>query len=284
MVPAQNGAEAIRTLATILISLLVAVALGTVLYALILAIGRDPLPGAQAAMAPPSIATLPIPETLPANQSPTTRADGSELRETDFRAPTPLTTEERVTLPIQVTRVPPDLIATAGVAAFHTMTGGEFRWHPLADAIPGQDDSLLVTADVAAGSDMTITFAANREQARHGYLSRLELSVKKLDGTRAPLVTLPGSVFAVTIELPTGADRAGPLRLQRVEDRQWLPMLHSSSGLTLRRGSDLELRLGAASYELQDPLAPERSQRFDVPETTSVKLSRDLVPARDGRL
>ncbi|MCK5940869.1 MAG: hypothetical protein KAI24_02770, partial [Planctomycetes bacterium] len=98
------------------------------------------------------------------------------------------------------------------------------------------------------------------------------------------VVALDGAVHRVRFDLPTDLDQAGPLRLQRVDDRQWLPMLHATSGLRLRRGVDLTLTLGAGSYELQDPLAPERAQTFELPGTTAVTVTAALPPARDGRL
>ncbi len=96
-------------------------------------------------------------------------------------------------------------------------------------------------------------------------------------------MTLPGAVHRVRLDLPTDHDRAGPLRLQRVDDRQWLPMLHGTAGVTLVRGTELALQLGAGSYELQDALRPELRQRFEVPAVEVVELSAELARARAGR-
>ncbi|MFN3241738.1 MAG: hypothetical protein ACE37K_09525 [Planctomycetota bacterium] len=246
------------------------------LYALVLAVGRDPLPGAEErfVVAPPT--QLPAPTRL----APIPGIETSQVPDTNIGA-----VATRVTVPVHISDLPESLRnGTAGVATYHTDTGGDFRWYPLDEAIPGQRGGLLITAQAPQGTRLTVTFSARREHARRGYLDRHEFEVDATDTGATPIVELDGAVHAVRFDLPTDVDQAGPLRLQRVDDRQWLPMLHSTAGLKLRSGTELTLQLGSGAYELQDPLAPERAQRFEVPGTPAVTVTAALPPARDGRL
>lgn len=246
------------------------------LYALVLAIGRDPLPGAEERFAVAQPKQLPAPARL----APIEGIETSQVPAADLGA-----VVTRVTVPVRVSALPQSLrTAEAGVATYHSVTGGEFHWYPLSEGIPGQNGGLLITAQAPQHTRLTVTFAATREQARHGYIDRHEFDVAASNGRATDIVELDGAVHAVRFDLPKGVDQAGPLRLQRVDDRQWLPMLHGTAGLKLRSGKVLSLQLGAGTYELQDPLAPERTQRFDVPGTPSVTVTAALPPARDGRL
>ncbi|HEB53262.1 MAG TPA: hypothetical protein ENI87_08420 [bacterium] len=237
-----------------------------------LAIGRPALPGAESNLAIEAPARLPRPERLP---------ELPRIRENGFATDRRHEVGER-SLTVVLSSVPAVVDpGVAGIATFDSVTGGDFRWFPLVAGEDEDDGSLRMTVTTAVDGPLTITFAAAREHARHGYLSRRRLDADS-DAAGAP-ITLAGETYRVRIDLPPGTDRAGPLRLQRVDDRQWLPMLHSTSGLTLRRGAELVLDLGAGTYELQDPIAPERSQRFDVPGTDRVEISAALAPARDGR-
>ena len=92
-----------------------------------------------------------------------------------------------------------------------------------------------------------------------------------------------GLTHKVLFHLPLRVEGAGPLRLTRVDDRQWLLMPDNTSGLTLRRGTETSLQLSPGTYELQDPLAPNRSQQFTVPETTNVEVTASLTRVRDDR-
>tara|TARA_R110002072_G_scaffold4174_5_gene29505 strand:- start:5584 stop:6336 length:753 start_codon:yes stop_codon:yes gene_type:complete len=249
--------------------------MGTVLYALILAIGRDPLPGADERFTPPALEQPAKPQRL----DPIAGIETSNIPALDDQL------RDRVAVPIQVLNVPTLAgdNAGAGVATFHTLTGGEFRWLPLSEAMRGADNSLLVTADAQLGTRLTVTLASKREHARHGYISKKVLDVTTENGSATPIVSLQGQVHDVQFNLPTNVELAGPMRLQRVDDRQWLPMRYDTSGLNLRRGTVTSLKLGAGTYELQDPLLPDRSQQFTVPETTTVEVSASLAPARDDR-
>jgi len=242
----------------------------------VLAIGRDPLPGAEERFAVAPSEQLPAPQRL----APIAGIETSQVPDTDLGGPT-----VRVTVPVHVALIPKSLRnGEAGVATFHTVTGGDFRWYPLADGIPGRNGDLLITAQSPTGALLTVTFAATREHARHGYIDRHQLEVAASDGRATDVIELDGSLHAVRFDLPNDIEQAGPLRLQRTDDRQWLPMLHTTAGLKLRRGKELTLQLGAGTYELQDPLAPDRTQTFDVPGATSVTVTAALPPARDGRL
>lgn len=174
----------------------------------------------------------------------------------------------------------------AGVATFDTLTGADFHWLPLSEASAGQDGALQAKVHAAAGTRLTVTLSAKRAHARHGYIARQIVDIEAANGTSAAIVKLNGRVHKVQINLPTNVERAGPLRLrlQRVDDRRWLPMRHSSSGLLLQRGITTSLRLAPGIYELQDPLASDRSQQFTVPDVTSVEVSSTLAPAANGRL
>ena len=152
----------------------------------------------------------------------------------------------------------------------------------LADAEPAGDGIVRIDAAVAAGTRLTITAAAQRAHARHGYLARLELDTPR-SATDTASCELSLSTTAVHLQLPVGFERAGPLRLRRVDDQMWLPMLHGTSGVTLERGRELTLRLGAGSYRLQDPLRAGDSQPFDVPAQSEVVLSEALARAPDDR-
>ena len=244
------------------------------LYALVLAIGRDPLSGAADRFAAPQFEQPTRPERL----DPIAGIETSNVPPIDDQI------RDRVTVPIRVLNVPTlRSDSSAGVATFHTLTGGEFRWLPLSEAMRGEPNSLLVTTNAQLGTRLTVTLASKREHARHGYLAKQILDITSENGRATEQVTLQGLVHDVRFNLPTNVERAGPMRLQRVDDRQWLQMSHDSSGLTLRRGKITSLKLGAGTYELQDPLLPERSQQFTVPETTTVEVNSALAPARDDR-
>ncbi|MFT4515884.1 MAG: hypothetical protein ACI89X_001998 [Planctomycetota bacterium] len=244
------------------------------LYALILAVGRDPLPGAADRFEAPQLEQ----PAAPARLAPVAGIETSQVPSIDDRI------RDRATVTIHVHDAPTlQGNSSAGVATFHTLTGGEFRWLPLSEATLGEDNSLVVTADAQLGTRLTVTLASNREHARHGYIAKKVLDVASENGRQTPLVSLQGLVHDVQFNLPTNVERAGPMRLQRVDDRQWLPMRHDTSSLTLRRGKVTSLKLGAGTYELQDPLLPERSQQFTVPETTTIEVSATLAPARDDR-
>lgn len=244
------------------------------LYALILSIGRDPLPGAETPYAAPQLHQPPTPERL----APIAGIETSAV------PPIANLPNERVRLAIAIANVPQFLrTEKAGIATFHTVTGGGFRWLPLLGCTTTADGALLANVEAEVGENLTVTLAASREYARHGYITRGTIDVEPTAGTAKPL-RLDGQVHDVQINLPTEVQRAGPLRLQRVDDRRWLPMLGGTSGLTLQSGQLTVLKLAPGTYELQDPVAAGRRQQFTVPDDKVVEVSPTLAPAEDGRL
>lgn len=271
-VATPQRSQLIRTLATIFISLLVAVALGTVTYALILAIGRDPLPGAEVRF---KLEELDRPDRPQQVQSLANSQAGTK--------PTiQPETNTRVTVPIRVQESLNSIKDEhAGIATFDSKTGADFQWYPLNEALRGDNQFLLVTSDAESNSTLTVTLAAKRDYARHGYLARRDVEIATPANGVVAMVTLPSEAFAVQFELPNETDRAGPLRLVRVDDPLWLPMRHSSAGLTLRKDHPTTLKLGAGDYRLEDPIVPDQFQQFRVTAATKVLVSEKLAPARD---
>lgn len=246
------------------------------IYSLILSIGRDPLPGAETPFVAHELAKPPLPERL----APIAGIETSSV------PPIKNLPDARVQVAIAVDNVPEFLrTQDAGIATFHTATGGGFRWLPLLGATTADDGTVLAKVEAEVGSSLTVTLAASRAHARHGYIARHILDVEATNGTTtAKPIRLDGHVHEVVINLPNNVDRAGPLRLQRIDDRRWLPMLHGSSGVTLQSGTITKLRLAAGTYELQDPVAADRRQQFTVPDETTIEVSSTLAPAGDGRL
>ena len=168
--------------------------------------------------------------------------------------------------------------AGAGVASFHAETGGDFRWFPLGQATTAADGAFELTTTARSGTELTITFAASRTQARHGYIARIQAEAGVTSAA-----TLRADVYRVRFDLPEDTENAGPLLLQRVDDRQWLPMSHSTAGLRLRLGAQLHIELGPGKYELLDPLSPSRAQAFSVPDADVVVVSSALATAAGDR-
>ena len=248
--------------------------MGTVLYTLILAAGRDPLPGVRDRFEPAPFALPALPKRL-------LPIEGIEI---STAKPADSARKLSVSIRIEVRDVPSSMDQKlAGVAIFHTLTGSNFRWMPLNDATSAENGSLQFMIEAPTTSMLTVTLAANREHARHGYISRRTIDVVSTSVKTAPLVTLQGLTHKVRFNLPPRVAGAGPLRLTRVDDRQWLLMPDNTSGLTLRRGKETSLELSPGTYELQDPLAPNRSQQFTVPETTNVEVTASLARVRNDR-
>ena len=235
-----------------------------------LAVGRDALPGAEERYQPPVRAALPQPARLP---------PVAGLRD-ELRPPPGLraiTDQQPVQIRLEGASTS-QVAAGAGVASFHAETGGDFRWFPLGQATTAADGAFELTTTARSGTELTITFAASRTQARHGYIARIQAEAGVTSAA-----TLRADVYRVRFDLPEDTENAGPLLLQRVDDRQWLPMSHSTAGLRLRLGAQLHIELGPGKYELLDPLSPSRAQAFSVPDADVVVVSSAPATAAGDR-
>ena len=239
------------------------------LYALVLAVGRDALPGATERFHLPVRTEIRRPQRL-----------GPVLADGDAEAMASIRAPDAALLPVQVRLLGTDVDlrgGRAGVASFHTETGGDFRWLPVRAAEVGPDGSCVFEVSAREGTQLTVTFAAAREHARHGYIDRELLVVRDAEAPEPQTVTLSAATHEVVFELPAGVDHAGPLRLQRASDRQWLPMQHATAGIKLRRGERTALELAAGTYELQAPLSSGAPQAFSVPAADRVTVSPALA-------
>lgn len=174
-------------------------------------------------------------------------------------------------------------VEASGLATFHTLTGGDFRWHPLRDSREQADGTRAFQIEARRDTPLTLTFAAERAHARHGYIARERRSMLAPASETELVVAMSAVTHSVRLLLPANVERAGPLRLQRVDDRQWLPMLYTTSGIELRRGAETTLQLGAGTYELQAPLAPNQRQTFTVPDVDVVTVTLGNAPAQSDR-
>lgn len=262
-----------RLAAAVLAVLLAAVAIGSGAYGLVLAIGRDPVPQVEERVAMPAIRRPDPPAPLPSAPEFRRRA-----RSADVAVP-----PEQVELQVVVPPLPAWLgEQPAGVAIYRADTGAEFQWLPLATAEHNAAGAAVVRAHAKRNQRLSITLAAAPGYARHGYLERREASVPP-DAHEPMRIQFDAAIAVVRLDLPADAERAGPLRLQRCDDPEWLPMLHDRPGLTLQRGTTTTLLLGRGAYRLCDALDPLRCQQFEVSGDTAVVLSPDLLRARGDR-
>lgn len=184
---------------------------------------------------------------------------------------------------VRVPAVPPALRGTAaGIATFDARSGADFTWVPLSEAAVADDGSIIVQCATHVRGDLQVSFATAPQWARHGYLARTTLTVGTARDGRITL-DLPVAVDTVRLSLPAGATRAGPLRLARRDDPQWLPTAHSAIGIEVRLDRPTEVLLGAGSYELVDPIDANRRQPFDVPSANPVTLMPALTAVRADR-
>lgn len=231
--------------------------------------GRDPLPGAARRYEAPARTSLPGPARLtPVPELSALQAD-----------PTP-SGRAQTQLLVEVRDLDPTLRrGAAGVSTFRAESGADYRWQPLAAGAAAADGAWRFSVRAEVGADLVVTLASASDRARHGYLTRRVVVVEP-----GATVQLSGARHEVRFDLPQGIDQAGPLRLQRVDDRDWLPMEAAPSGLRLRSGTTTTLRLGAGRYELQDPLAPSAVQPFEVPAPSgAIVLRRPLARAPGDR-
>lgn len=242
------------------------VALGA--YCALLAWRHPPIRAMEGPSLAPGGAPLAAPERLPANPD----FDRVALAASDRRA------RETVRMTLHLRGVPPAWrTETAGVAIFPADATSGLSWLPLATASE-QAGTLVLQHTLPRGGEVVATLATARAFALHSYLARSVALVAdggtiELDATAAP----------VSFRLPHGAQRIGPLRIARVDDPSWVAMDVAATGLDLAAGTPRELWLGRGTYELCDPLQPERRQRFDVPADRAVELSASLATGRADR-
>ncbi|HEX6813723.1 MAG TPA: hypothetical protein VF384_19035 [Planctomycetota bacterium] len=253
---------------------MIAVGLAIAAWSVSLAFNREPVR---------ELSTLTPVEDLPRPPAPERLPPGPEQKRSAAAADAQWQTSAPVELAIRVRNVPRALLGeTTGVATFLAETGADFVWLPLAEATAAPDGSLIATSKARAGDKIVVTLATSRAFARHGYLARAIADVA--NGPAGSNAEIPLDVAATTVrlQLPPTARRAGPLQLTRVDDPHWLPMT-GSNGVSLAGEAPLELLLGAGQYELSDPFAPARSQRFEAPASQPVVLSESLTVLRAGR-
>jgi hypothetical protein len=171
---------------------------------------------------------------------------------------------------------------TAGVATFQADTGADFVWTPLSTATASANGALLLESRAFAAGDLVVTLASARSFARHGYLARTRLALPPATDAEVA-VELRLRLGRVRLRLPDTDLTPVPLRLVRTDDPEWLPMEFQGGSVQVPRGGELQLLLGAGSYEVRDPLAPTRSLRFEVPDATEVDVSAVLEPAKGDR-
>lgn len=171
---------------------------------------------------------------------------------------------------------------SAGIATYDARTGADFTWTPLERATSGTDGAgLVVRTRSRVRGDVVIAFATAPQWARHAYLTRTSADAARAGS--APLhVDLPVAIATVELVLPATAGGAGPLRLVRCDDPQWLPSADAATGIALG-DAGATLLLGVGDYELVDPIDPTLRQRFTVPTDRPVVLSADLTRARADR-
>ncbi len=151
-------------------------------------------------------------------------------------------------------------------------------WLPFANAIE-RTGEILLPHTLADAGDYVLTIAAGRAFANHGYLTRHLLT---LGNDSKKEIELDASASLITFAA-LGQKHAGPFRVLRPDDANWLPMDAATGGLILGPEQPNRLWLGNGEYELRDPLVPERSQPFAVPTSTPVQLSATLAPPRTDR-
>jgi hypothetical protein len=245
-----------------------------------LSVRREPGPTTEATLAPPPPVRLQGPEPLP--------------RTGEGKAAVPASAERigkgsSTPIRVRVTGLPPSRrTGSMGIGVFATAPGADLAWAPLSAAAEQPDGSLLVPVEVPLRGEVTVTLAADRFGARHGYFARTTATI-----AAGSDVELGAGLAAVAFRLPGGAVRAGPLTLLRADDPRWLPPGQLTIGLQIEGDEPLVVLLGAGDYELRDPLDAARRQRFAVagpaagsaaPQPVEIEISESLLPARAGRL
>ncbi len=169
--------------------------------------------------------------------------------------------------------------AAAGIATYDARTGADFAWVPLTAATTMPDGSLTLQSTTRVRGELEVAFASAPEWARHSYLARVRVDARASANSGQIDVELPVVASVAALRLPDGIQRAGPLRLSRCDDPQWLPTVHSATGIEVLRGKPTYVWLGAGCYELLDPIDATRRQRFDIPSGGPIEITATLTAA-----
>lgn len=229
---------------------------------------------------PARLAPTPVPTPVTVPDAPTRLPPAPEFAR--FAAPATVQRPMPVTASVTIRlRGLPTAVRTAemGIATFDAVTGAGFSWTPIGDAANGTDD-LVLRAEFHGTCEQAVVLASQRAFARHGYLARTTFTPSRNPTTE---IELDSMVSTTRFQLPNGALRSGPLRLVRVDDPQWLPMENGTTGVVLASAEPATLLLGAGTYELQDPIHREKTQRFVVPAAGPIVLNADLTVAAADR-
>ena len=258
-------------------SALIAIGLAISGCSALLALGRGPVRTA----APRTIEDLrrpAAPERLPA---------GFDVRRDAAAADAVWQDGAPVDVAIRVRKLPKELHGGETGLAVMADAGADFDWIPLAETTAVPDGSLIATSKSHSGDKLSVTLATSRAFARHGYVARSIVHVRRDPSGAIAEVPFDVDVTTVRLQLPPTARRAGPLQLRRVDDPQWLPLHCAPNGITLIGDSPLDLLVGAGRYELSDPLADPldrtRHQPFDAPARDPIVLIDSLAVLRAGR-
>lgn len=182
-------------------------------------------------------------------------------------------------LVIEVLDLPDGLPPGAGVAVFAADTGARFCWLPLASATIAGSKATFATATLAAPA-LRVTMAPSERAAQNGYWVATEVAGPR-SGPAA--ITIQASVQRVRVHsgsVPGGYGQ--DVRLRRLDDPQWRPIDASTADFVPDRRGDLELLLGAGTYELvpwtAGPWQPVRVQVPGPGEVTAVFTRLPAVP------
>lgn len=251
-------------------ALSLAVGLTVIGWCSLLMLRRGGSGAASTRFAAPVLTPPPAPERLPAAPEFARTALAATHHEVAPRIEVPLRLRNATAVLQQ---------AGAGVALYRADTGGEFTWLPLAGAT--QRDGIVELAPVVRSrGDFVVTVAAGPRFARHGYIVRTSLRVAS---TATPPVEIDASAAEITFVLPPGQPRIGPFRLVREGEPQWAALQPVCAGMMIDGERAPPLLLGLGTYELLDPVVPERRQRFVVSGAAKVEVSAAMAVARADR-
>jgi len=256
-----------------LLALLLAACVGVAAWAGLIALRRSAPPDRDLPSIAPIVAPA-RPSRLPAAAEFERNALPAAARRTDTGT---LVEVHIPTLPASLRGI------GAGLATYDARTGADFAWLPIADVPAAADGSVTLQASTRVRGDLHVSFATAPEWARHCYLARTTVVAGTAAAEGRITLQLPLVIDTVRLVLPEGAGRAGPLRLSRCDDPQWLPTVYATTGIEVLPGRPTDVLLGAGAYELIDPIDATRRQRFEVPSTGAVVLTPTLTAVRGDR-